>query len=228
MDNIKDDFFVKTSHNTARTAEQLIDENEKILWKARPKKFAYLMSKSISMAPAAIIWLIFDLTIIIAICTIPKGEIPIMMPLFLIGFFALHLTPVWIWLGQIIKASKEMHTIEYVITNKRVLEIRGTTRYIHASIKIKDIEDAVLDKNFIDKILKVGDIYISGIENKIVLFDITESEFILNKLLQLVNTPEKNKKQEFYANNHECLHCGTYYDGELSKCPSCGAPLTKK
>lgn len=229
MDNIKDDFFVKDLQNQATTTEQLLDKNEKVLWKARPKKFAYMMSQSIAMAPAAIIWLIFDLTIIIALFTIPKDEMPSMATLFLIGFFALHLTPVWIWLGQIIKASKDMHTIEYIITNKRVLEIRGkANRYIHSSIKLNEIEDAKLNKNFIDKILKVGDIYVSSKENKFVLFDVTDAEFVVTKLLQLVHNPEKSKREEFYENSHECAHCGTYYDSNKSKCPSCGAPIGKK
>lgn len=121
-----------------------------------------------------------------------------------------------------------MHTIEYIITNKRVLEIRGTVRYIYASIKLNEIEDAQLDKKFIDKILKVGDIYVSSKENKIVLFDVTDSEFVVAKLLQLVSSPEKSKREEFYENSHECAHCGTYYDSNKSKCPSCGAPIGRR
>lgn len=229
MDNIKDDFFVKDSQNQATTTEQLLDKNEKVLWKARPKKFAYMMSQSIAMAPFAILWLVFDLTAIIALFSVPMNEAPPFIPFVLIGFFAVHLTPVWIWLGQIIKASKDMHTIEYIITNKRVLEIRGkANRYIHSSIKLNEIEDAKLNKNFIDKILKVGDIYVSSKENKIVLFDVTEAEFVVAKLLQLVHNPEKSKREEFYENSHECAHCGTYYDSNKSKCPSCGAPIGRR
>ena len=198
MDNIKDDFFVKTSQNTAQTLEELLQPTEKILWKARPKKFAYMMSKSIAMMPVALIWLVLDLTVLIFIFSAPN--LPAFLPVFLVGFFALHLTPVWIWLGQIIKASKEMNSIEYAITNKRVLEVRGKTRYIHASIKLAEIEDAVLSKNFIDKMLKVRDIYISGKENKIVLVDSVGRNPVGCRRDRYLQYYQPWRKFEFYAN----------------------------
>ena len=35
-------------------------EGETLIWKAKPKKSAFIINKSITMAPFAILWLIFD------------------------------------------------------------------------------------------------------------------------------------------------------------------------
>ena len=81
-----------------------------------------------------------------------------------------------------------------------------------------------------NKILKVGDIYLSADKAKtVVLFDIPNSEFIRERIEQLIHdTNEASKKSSFYANNKECGHCGSYYEANLHKCPMCGAPSHKK
>ena len=125
-----------------------------------------------------------------------------------------------------------MNSIQYVITNKRIMEIRGTTHlYIGTEVLIADMTGTTLKKSFIDKMLKVGDIYITGKKQKnVVLFDIPNSEFIFNKVEKLCSSAfdTNTKKSSFYDNNHECLHCGTYFDAGKNKCPSCGAPTDKQ
>jgi hypothetical protein len=138
--------------------------------------------------------------------------------------------PVWIWLGSIIKAAKEMSNLEYIITTHRIIDIRGKKQpYIASEVKISELQTVNLKKGFSDKLMKVGDIYITGKEKKsIVLFDIPNCEFITNKIKELIQMPETNQKTEFYDNNYECAHCGSYFDVEKQhKCPSCGAPIKK-
>ena len=130
-----------------------------------------------------------------------------------------------------LKAAREMNSIQYMITNKRIVEVRGKhSLYFNSEIKLTEIENTSLKVSFIDKILKVGDIYISAEKSKtIVLFDIPNSEFIRERLEKLINdtTETKGKKEAFYENNHECSHCGSYYDSSKTKCPMCGAPTNK-
>ena len=125
-----------------------------------------------------------------------------------------------------------MNSIQYMITNKRIVEVRGKTSvYFSAEIKLSEITNTELKISFIDRILRVGDIYISADESKtVVLFDIPNSEFIRERIEQLIrdSKEEKNKKAAFYDNNHECAHCGSYYDAALRKCPMCGAPKINK
>ncbi len=230
MKNIDENYFKQTEETKVASTADLLNSREKVLWKGRPKKFAYVMSKSISMMPIALIWGAIDFTIIFT--ALPSFDEVGGLVIFFVFFFALHLMPVWIWLGSIIKATKEMKTLEYVITNKRILEVRGgQNKYLQCQVDLDDLKTVNLKKSFIDKMLKVGDIYISGNKGKnIVLFDITNSEFITNKIsgLCLNNKETTAKKAEFYKNNYECSHCGTYYDANVSKCPSCGAPRERE
>ncbi len=171
--------------NETKKAEDFLDEKETILWRGIPKKFAYVLGKTMTIMPLALLWLIIDVSILVFMCSV---GIPSMIWFFIIPFFALHLTPVWIWLAGMLKAAKETKTIEYVITNKRVIEFRGKTKYIHSQIHLKDLKDAVLKRNVVDKILKVGDIYVKESTTKeIVLSDIPNSEYMHTKILNLCN-----------------------------------------
>ncbi len=217
-----DSNYFKTENETKK-AEDFLDEKETILWRGIPKKFAYVLGKTMTIMPLALLWLIIDVSILVFMCSV---GIPSMIWFFIIPFFALHLTPVWIWLAGMLKAAKETKTIEYVITNKRVIEFRGKTKYIHSQIHLKDLKDAVLKRNVVDKILKVGDIYVKESTTKeIVLSDIPNSEYMHTKILNLCNS--RAKKDEFYENHSACEHCGSYYDNKSSKCPNCGAPKHK-
>lgn len=209
-----------------RKAEDFLDERETILWRGIPKKFAYVLGKTIKMAPIAIVWLIFDLGFIIAAAAFGGEQIGAIW-LILIPFFAIHMTPVWIWLAGLLKAAKETKTIEYVITDKRIIEFRGEPKYLASQIPLKELKDAVLERGIVDKILKVGDIHIEAKDGKrIVLFDTPNSIYMHTKILELCGT--KSKTDEFYENHHACDHCGSYYDSKVSKCPNCGAPKDKE
>lgn len=230
MKNIDEKYFKFSNDTIIRKPEDLLTEGEKVLWRGKPKKSAYVLGKSIALMPIALIWGLIDITIIISVLSF--GSLPGTVYLFLLGFFALHLAPVWLWLGSMIKAAKEMNSIQYMITDKRIVEVRGRkSLYFHAEIKLTEIKETTLKISFIDRILKVGDIYISGDKSKsIVLFDIPNSEFIRERIEKLVHDTKEgdNKKSAFYKNNHECAHCGSYYDSSKHKCPMCGAPANKK
>ena len=40
--------------------DDLIDSNEQILWRGKPKKSAFILSKFLGLLPFVIIWLLFD------------------------------------------------------------------------------------------------------------------------------------------------------------------------
>ena len=68
---------------------------ESILWRGKPKKSAFIATKSLTMLPIAIIWLCFDSVLIMEAF---QGD----GPWFLIPFMLLHLMPVWIYLGGVL------------------------------------------------------------------------------------------------------------------------------
>jgi len=198
-----------------------LNEDEKILWKGRPKKSAYVLGKSLAFMPIGIIWGLIDFGILFMLFT--TGEVEAEMFLFIVPFFALHLTPFWIWLFNLIKAGREQKTIEYVITDYRILLFRGKPKFVDISINLSDLTDATLKINLIDKILGVGDIKVYGLDKEITIYDIPNSTFLHSKILALCKEPSSNMN-EFYDNKVECTHCETYFSVEESRCPSCGAP----
>ena len=44
----------------AYDAEQLLTEGESILWRAKPKRSAFILGKVFRMLPVALLWLLFD------------------------------------------------------------------------------------------------------------------------------------------------------------------------
>ena len=125
---------------------------EAILWRGKPKRSAFIASRSLSMLPIAIVWLIFDLTFIAN--AFGSGE----MLLFMIPFFALHLMPVWIWLGSALTAGKRWRNTMYYVTNRRIIIQGGFLAVNEKSLFYKDIRNAQLYIGLIDKFSGTGSI----------------------------------------------------------------------
>jgi hypothetical protein len=125
---------------------------EAILWRGKPKRGAFIASRSLTVLPIAVIWLIFDLTFIAN--AFGGGG----MLLFMIPFFALHLMPVWIWLGSTLTAGKRWCNTMYYVTNRRIIIQGGFLAVNEKSVFYKDIRNAQLYIGLIDKISGTGSI----------------------------------------------------------------------
>ena len=136
--------------------KNILVEGESIIWTGKPKKKAFILNKAFTMLPIALIWLLFDGTFIGLM--IGSGEVKEML-WFMIPFFALHLMPVWIWLGNTVTASKNWENTEYTVTDKRLIIISGFVGMNYQSIYYKDIKNVHLKVGIVDKMLGVGDIY---------------------------------------------------------------------
>ena len=224
MNKLDENYFTSGS-SEKHDVNYYLAENEKVLWKGRPKKSAFILGKSLAMMPIALLWGAIDFGIIFGV--IFSGGAADMGPavFILIPFFALHLMPVWIWIGSIVKANREVKDLEYVITNKRILVFKGRGNvYIKEAMDISDLIDASLKINFIDKILKVGDITLYGQDGKdIAITDIPKAPFLHEKFLGLCNNVNEDDRHEFYDDKFECPYCETIFDAKETKCPSCGS-----
>lgn len=125
---------------------------EAILWRGKPKKSAFIASRSLTMLPIAVIWLIFDLGFIGS--AFAGGA---MMP-FMMLFFALHLMPVWIWLGSMLTAGKRWKNTMYYVTNRRIIIQSGFLAVNEKSVFYKDIRNAQLHIGIFDKVFGTGTI----------------------------------------------------------------------
>lgn len=125
---------------------------ETILWRGKPKKSAFIAGRSLTMLPIAVIWLIIDLGFIGG--AFASGE----MLWFMIPFFALHLMPVWIWLGSTLTAGKRWKNTQYYVTNRRIILQSGFLAVNEKSLFYKDIRNAQLHIGIIDKFSGTGSI----------------------------------------------------------------------
>ena len=125
---------------------------EYVIWKGKPKKSAYIADKALSMLPIAIIWLIIDLGFIAN--AFSGGG----MMFFMIPFFALHLMPVWIWLGSTLTAGKRWQNTMYYVTNRRIIIQGGFLAVNEKSVFYKDLRNAQLHIGLIDKACGTGSI----------------------------------------------------------------------
>lgn len=125
---------------------------EMVLWQGKPKRGAFIATKSLTMLPIAVIWLILDLNIIIP--AISEGE----MLGFLIPFFTLHLMPVWIWLGSTITAGRRWKNTHYYVTNRRIILQSGFLAVNEESLLYTGIRNAKVRIGLLDKLFHTGDI----------------------------------------------------------------------
>ncbi len=179
-------YFNRDNNKGYDKIEDILSEDEQILWRGKPKKRAFFWNSCIKMMPIALIWLIVDSFIIVGIFHTPFEEIGLGI-IFFIAFFALHLMPVWIWIGQMITAGKRHKNLEYAFTEKRIIIKSGVIALDFKNIYYVDIDSVNVKVGFLDKIFKVGDIYISSHTKSSVLEDLEDPYFLTQKLQEIVN-----------------------------------------
>ena len=141
--------YIKHEGGTNRVT---LAPGERVLWKKKPKKSAFVATKSLTLMPIAIIWLIIDMSFITS--AIGGGE----GAWFLIPFFALHLMPVWIWLGNLLSAGRQYNNTAYYVTDRRIIIQHGFFAVNEVSVFYKDIRNLQLQIGAIDKLFGVGDV----------------------------------------------------------------------
>ncbi|MBD5092111.1 MAG: PH domain-containing protein [Clostridiales bacterium] len=187
MKRIDERYFDVTDSMQANKIEDILNVGESVLWRAKPNKKAYVMQAAFKMLPIALIWLIFDGAFIVGISYgMSQGSIPLGILGFIIPFFLLHLTPVWIWIGNTIKAVAEIQNIEYVATDRRIIVRSGVIGIDFKFLNYNEIETVNVKVSPTDKLFKVGDIYVNASSNSAVLFDVSNPYVIGSKFQKLV------------------------------------------
>lgn len=186
MGKIDENYF-KTNEKDYTQIDEIIADDEKILWRGKPKKSAYVLNAFLKMLPIAIVWLVFDGAFIGTLLTQMGWEaIPTPMKIFLFVFFAFHLIPVWIWIANVVTANRQHKNLEYAFTNRRIIVRSGIVGIDFKNMFYTDVESVNLKVGLVDKMLKVGDIYVNSKTGAAVLFDIENPYFITGKLQKIV------------------------------------------
>ena len=163
--------------------DDVVNPNEKVLWRGKPNATSYVLANMLKMLPIALIWLAFDGTFIFFLAkSMASGNIPLTILWFIVPFFLIHLTPVWIWIGKTVKAIREVKNLEYAITDKRIIIRSGMIGIDFKFINYTEIDSVNVKVGIIDRIFHVGDIYINSSINAGVLWDVSDPYKIGNAL----------------------------------------------
>ena len=123
---------------------------ETIVWRGKPQKKGFIATRCLSMMPIALIWLALDLQFIIQ----AAGDGNMM----LLPFFALHLMPVWIWLGSAVTSVRRWKNTMYYATNRRIIIQGGFLAVNETSLYYRDIRNTRVRIGLLDKLFGTGDI----------------------------------------------------------------------
>ena len=139
------------------------NDDETILWKGKPNKSVYIKERIFTpLALFAIVWLVIDIAIMSTIFYTSgafegmKGFV-FVLPL----FFALHLMPVWIYLGRILFCGLSWKNIEYMVTDKAIYATSGVFTTKCDRKAFQEVSNVSFHQGIIDKVHNVGDVFIA-------------------------------------------------------------------
>jgi len=147
--------------------ELMVGQDEKIFYKGKPDKLCFVLEGIFNpMFPFALIWALIDFTIIgtaafAGFASGASGETLGAGVLFFIGFFALHLMPVWIYLGGVIFIARKYRNTEYIITDKGIYVSGGIFSYNYEMKPFTDLSHVNIHRGIFDQMLGVGDVVVT-------------------------------------------------------------------
>ena len=181
---INEKYFKTDNSDGAFTIDQVLSEGETVLWRGKPDRKAYLLGAVLKMMPVALLWLAFDAGIHIFIFNM---KMPNTFLYVLIPFFLIHLAPVWMWVASIVKAKIELKNMEYAITERRIIVRTGAIGVDFKYLLFSEINSVNVKIGIVDKLCKVGDIYITANMQTAVLFDQRDATVLGAKIQKIVN-----------------------------------------
>lgn len=138
--------------------ELMVGTNEKILWKGKPDKKCFILESIFNpLLPFALIWALIDFSIIF-VMGMGFAGIESGIGFFLVPFFALHLMPVWMYLGGVFLAFRKYKNTEYIVTDRGIYVSGGTFSYTYEMKPFTDLSHINIHRGIFDQWLGVGDV----------------------------------------------------------------------
>ncbi|MBR4671628.1 MAG: PH domain-containing protein [Bacilli bacterium] len=145
--------------------KQMITNNEKIMWEGRPNKKCYIFESIFNpLMPFALIWAIIDFAFIGFSFTAQNQD---GMLLFIIPFFALHLMPVWLYLGGVLLCRKKYKNTYYIVTDKAIYISQGVITKRIQTKPFAEMSHIDLHRGIFDQMFNVGDIVCTSNQHSI-------------------------------------------------------------
>jgi hypothetical protein len=138
----------------------LVGAQEKILYEGKPDKKCFIFESIFNpMMPFAIIWAIIDFGILGGALFSASRE---GLMYFIIPFMLIHLMPVWIYLGGILKAIFKLSNSVYIISDKAIyISKKALPKNARNRLPYCDLSSAKINRGIFDNILHKGDIILN-------------------------------------------------------------------
>lgn len=154
------------NHSARPELLTLITEGENILWEGRPNKRCFILEAIFNpFLPIALLWGAIDFGFIYAFLSGNLQETNTNMPalgITLIGFFALHLMPVWIYLGGVIFSFLRYKNTSFAVTDQGVYVSGGIFTQNFERKPFTEMSHVNLHRGIFDQMLGVGDVVMTG------------------------------------------------------------------
>ena len=136
--------------------KSMINENEKIFWEGKPNKKCFIFETIFNpLMPIAIIWAIIDFGFL-GFSFTANQESNFLW--FIIPFFALHLMPVWMYLGGLFFCIRKYKNTYYIVTDKAIYTSGGAFTKIFTTKPFAEMSNINLYRGIFDQMFNVGDI----------------------------------------------------------------------
>lgn len=141
---------------------QQIGAREHVLWEGKKDtRVSVLEAVFNPLLPLALVWFLFDMGFIVAFTRgmadsdMEGGGLLVGG---LVGFFALHLMPVWIYLVGIFTSGLKAKHTEYLITDKGIYIQTGIFTTVTEMKPFTDLSHVSIRQGLFDKLFGTGDV----------------------------------------------------------------------
>ena len=183
--NIDENYFKTNNPMKQNKIEDILSEDEIILQRVLPNRKVLLLEALFKGLPFVLLWVAFDVFFIFMMIANNVLEQQPFMLWVMIGFFAFHLMPLWLYILNIIRTMAGAKNIEYVFTNRRIIIRSGVIGIDFKNIYYSDVEGINCKVGIFDRMFKVGDLYIKAHDQSAVLMNIEQPYFFLEKLQRI-------------------------------------------
>ena len=142
------------------TELEMMTQGERVLWKGKPNLKCFIFEAIFNkMLLIALLWGGIDFFFISA--AMNADNMGAGTGKFLIVFFALHLMPVWLYLGGVITAALRYKNTQYIITERGIYVSSGIITKSNQMKPFTEISNFTVHRGVFDRILGVGDVICS-------------------------------------------------------------------
>ena len=140
-----------------------LSSSEKVLWYGKKAKGVSVLESVFNpLLPFALIWALVDGFIIFGVTAANNAaDVPKGLGLGLLGFFAIHLMPVWMYIGGVLTSAIKAGHTDYCVTDKAVYIQQGVLSSKVFTKPYTDMMTVTCKQGFFDKIFHTGDVVIS-------------------------------------------------------------------